>query len=126
MSTPEQKDILVRSGDYEPTRGILHLVMFNQGERTTRAIKALAGFWALAGISVFIIIAHWFLVPAFLIAGPVAAYRRYTTETNAEKATGTCPVHNGEFTMSLEAGDKLPIWKPCPECNAPLNLVEPP
>ena len=126
MPTAKQQEILIKSGDYAPTVGLLHLKAFSQQERTIRAAKAWLGFWLLAVLSIPIIIAHWILIPAFLIAGPVVAFRRMKTESNAEKATGPCPVHHGDITIDMEAGDELPIWTPCPECKAPLHLIHKP
>ena len=126
MPTATQREIIIKSGDYAPMAGLLHLTAFTQRDRTIRAVKAWLGFWLLAVLSIPIIVAHWILIPAFLIAGPVVAFRRLKTEANTESATGTCPVHHGEITIELEAGDRPPIWKPCPECNAPLHLIDKP
>lgn len=124
MPTPAEHTIRVQSGDYPARDGLLHTRVFSQAERTRRAALAWLGFWLLAVLSIPIVIAHWVLTPAFLITGPVVAYRRMKMLEASEQATGTCPVHDGRFTLELEAGDTLPLWQPCPECNAPLHLVD--
>ncbi|KAF0190719.1 MAG: hypothetical protein FD165_2507 [Gammaproteobacteria bacterium] len=124
MPTSAEHKIRVNSGEYPARDGLLHTRVYSQKERTRRAALAWLGFWLLAALSIPIVVAHLILIPAFLIAGPVVAYRRLKMREAAEKATGFCPVHDGEFTMELEAGDTLPIWQPCPECHAPLHLVD--
>ena len=124
MPTSAEQNILVNSGDYPAREGVLQTRVFSQAERASRAALAWISFWVLAVLSVPIIGAHWVLVPGFLIAGPWAAWRRLRTLAVSDRATGTCPVHGGVFTLDLEAGDRLPIWKPCPECHAPLHLVD--
>jgi len=103
--------------------GTLHSLVYSSGERTGRALKMLAIAWLLAGITLFIPIAHFFLVPIFVIAGPVMAWSRYRAEVVPEKVTGICPECGEEITIDLDPSDKLPKWSYCPKCNKSLHLV---
>lgn len=104
--------------------GTMFFTTYNPADRTTRAITALVVCWVLAGVTLFIPIAHFFLVPAFLIAGPVVAFSRYKQMDSKEKVDGTCPLHNGEISIKLENTDQLPKHTYCPECNGAIQLVE--
>ena len=122
MSTSTEQKILIDSGDYPAREAVLRMREFSQRERVKRALIAWAGFWLLAALSVPILVAHWILVPAFLVAGPWVGWRRLNTLSVPDKVTGTCPAHQGEFMLELEPDERLPLWKPCPGCGAPLHL----
>jgi hypothetical protein len=79
-------------------------------------------FWGLALLSVPILVAHWVLVPAFLLAGPVAAYLRYQVTMISEKAAGECPSCHEHISVALEPKERPPLWKYCPLCNVPVQL----
>ena len=74
MSTRETQQIAIKGSDAaESCIGQLHSQRFASGERMGRALKVLAVCLLLAVVTAFIPIAHFFLVPLFLIAGPVLA-----------------------------------------------------
>jgi hypothetical protein len=89
-----------------------------------RALLRLAACWAAAGVTLFIPLAHFVLVPGFLIAGPVMAVGAYRTEWARNHATGHCPACQADITLALEAKDTLPKWTYCPACNVPLQIIE--
>ncbi len=97
--------------------------LFSPGERTAQALKILGLCWLLAGITLFIPIAHFFLVPLFLVAGPIMAFNKYRVESAADSATGDCPECREFVSISLDSADKLPKWTYCPKCSKPLHLV---
>lgn len=81
-------------------------------------------FWAMAGVTLFIPLAHFVLVPGFLIAGPVVAVMVYRSEQARDHAEGRCPLCGEEITIKLEAKDEIPKWTYCPACNAALQITE--
>ncbi|MBI5185008.1 MAG: hypothetical protein HZA01_04690 [Nitrospinae bacterium] len=99
------------------------MVRYDKNERMRRALKTLGFFWALAVASVPVVIAHFVLVPGFLIAGPFLAFRKFKAETALEKALGACPACDKEISFALEPADVLPKWTYCPRCNASLQLA---
>ena len=121
MTTIVTRPILVKSGDIE-NEALLHMKSFDARERKIRAAKIWGLMWLGAVLSVPIIIAHFVLVPGFLIAGPVMAMKRYRTTEIPDHASGTCPAGKEEFTVPLEASAKLPMWTHCPQCHASLYL----
>lgn len=123
MATMVQRPILLKSGDAVGD-GILHLQAFDPRERKIRAAKMLGLMWLFAALSVPIIIAHFVLVPGFLLAGPVMAFKRYRVTEVPDHVSGNCPAGKEDFTLSLEASDRLPMWSHCPSCNASLYLMD--
>ena len=97
-------------------------VTYSNAERKTRAIKALLGFWALAVLSIPIIIAHFVLIPGFLIGGVVMSSKRWKTEKEAESVSGVCPACGNAITIKLEKKGDLPQWQYCPSCADSLEL----
>lgn len=100
----------------------LHTIHYDQTDCLKRALMRLGLFWLLSIVSIFIIIAHWVLVPGFFIAGPVVAVMTYKTKQAAEKCTGQCPSCDEQITVKMEAKDTLPKWTYCPSCNNPLHI----
>lgn len=123
MTTMVQRPIVLKSGDVTG-EGVLYLQAFDTKERKIRAAKTWALMWLLALLSLPIIIAHFILVPGFLIAGPVLAVRRYRVTEVPDHVSGNCPSGKEEFTLALEASDHLPMWSYCPVCNSSLQLLE--
>lgn len=123
MTTMVQRPIVLKSGD-ATGEGVLHMQTFDAKERKMRAAKTWALMWLFAVLSIPIIIAHFVLVPGFLIAGPVLAVRRYRVTEVPDHVSGVCPTNNDEFNLKLEASDRLPMWSYCPICNSSLQLLE--
>jgi hypothetical protein len=124
MPEIEHSDVYLQDNDGNHQPGQLQTTRYDQGDRVKRALQRLGFFWLLAGITLFIPIAHFVLVPGFLIAGPVMAYLTYRTEAVRNHTTGTCPVCGEAVTLAMDAKDNLPKWTYCPSCNAPLQISE--
>ena len=124
MASKQEQLIDIQDDNGNSQTGTMFYTAFSAADRTTRAVTAQVICWILAGITLFIPIAHFFLVPAFLIAGPVMAFSRYKQTNAKEKVEGTCPRHNGQFTINLETTDTLPKWTYCPECDGAIQFVE--
>lgn len=123
MSHTEQQPIEIHANDGSNCPGLWQLTHYDQRERFIRAGKQLALYWALALLSIPILVAHWILVPAFFLAGPVMAYLRFRMTQRSDHATGHCPVNQHEISIPLKAAERLPQWKYCPVCRAPLQLL---
>jgi hypothetical protein len=74
-----------------PTQATATLVPLGPGRRLARALAALAACWAAAVVAVFIPVAHFLLVPALAIAGPVWACFRLRERQRLVRVRGTCP-----------------------------------
>lgn len=113
----------IESDNFPSYTGTLYSQVFSDRDRLLRALKMLGILWVLALVTLFIPIAHFVLVPTFLIAGPVVAFKRYAMKSALEKAGGKCPACGQEVTIPLEPGDRLPKRTYCPACNKPIRLV---
>ncbi len=117
----ERQAVDLRHEDHV-TAGELSIRIYSSGERAKRAVGGLAACWALAGVTLFIPIAHFVLVPGFAIAGPIVALRLYTQDQAMLDVKGPCPACNESVTIELDAKDKLPLWTYCPQCRASVHI----
>jgi len=122
------------TADREVLPGALHLFGFpkvaaqvtvvrrSPADRMRRALLGLGSFWGIAILCVFIPIAHFVLVPSFLIIGIVVAVRRLREGASVEAVTGVCPRCGVE--RSFEAGSALRAESTvsCRECHNQLEL----
>ncbi len=124
MATSETRAIVIENDRGGDADGTLHVRKFSVMDRVLRALLMLGLMWLLALVSVLIPVAHFVLVPALLLAGPVVAFMRFRiTEVN-ERVTGACPTCGREITVALEAGDRLPLWTYCPSAGDPIHLLD--
>lgn len=118
----------------ETLPGALHLFGFpdvqarvtvvrrSPADRLRRAALGFGMFLGIAILCVFIPIAHFVLVPGFLIAGIVFAAMRLREAATVVEVTGVCPRCGVE--RSFEAGGKLRAESTvsCPECHNQPDL----
>jgi hypothetical protein len=116
------RTIQLKSQAGDTTRAEMTLQAYSNAERKKRAILTLLSFWALAALSIPILIAHFILVPGFFIGGIVLSSKRWRTAEEAESVSGTCPACHNEITINLEKKGELPQWQYCPSCSDSLEL----
>lgn len=121
MPQAKQQPVLIKGKGDETSAGTLHISIYSARERATRAAIVLALWWALALLSVLIPLAHFILVPLFLITGPVMAYKRFRTIEVSERVEGHCPVCRNTITLKLGPAEKPVLWKYCPLCQEPMS-----
>lgn len=124
MAEKEERPIQIKSEAGTHGAGILHVTHYEKNERVKRAMTVLGLCWLGAAASIPVVIAHWVLVPGFLIAGPVMAYKRLNQDWVNKQATGTCPHCEQDIKIDTEANETLPKWTYCPACNKAIQLVE--
>ncbi len=124
MPSSEITPVQFRDNNGKAADGKLYTTVYASGDRMRRALLRLFLSWGLAGVSLFIPLAHFVLVPGFLIAGPVLAVMVYRGTQARDRAEGECPVCGERISIKLEAGDEIPKWTYCPACNAALQITE--
>lgn len=117
---------MITNSDGARVAATLQVRRFDTRDRLLRALRTLALMWLFALITVAIPIAHFVLVPALLLAGPVMAWMRYRITEQNESIAGVCPTCSASFTKELDAADRLPLWTYCPPADDPIHLVEAP
>lgn len=126
MAVSESRPVVIRNDEGGSVPGTLQVRKFDTRDRVLRAAVGLVLMWVLALASVPILVAHFVLVPGFLIGGLVVAYLRYrTTEVN-ESVTGTCPTCGNDMTITLDSSDRLPLWTYCVPSGHPIQLLDSP
>ena len=89
----------------QPTAGTVTIHEFDREQRLRRAVTGLGKWWGIAVLCVFIPVAHFVLVPAFLAYGGVQFVQRLGTAELATGARDTCPDCGAE----LEVIEQEPI-----------------
>src|SRR4051794_18352309 len=90
LTTPDEK-----SG-----AGTALIQEWSQKERSRRALRMLGILWGLMLISVLIPVAHFVLVPAFFLAGPIVAFIVHDQRKAIVGGEGICPQCGKPFTIA--------------------------
>ncbi|MBA3684320.1 MAG: hypothetical protein H0W72_03665 [Planctomycetes bacterium] len=102
--------------------GIIHVGQVSAGGRAWRASKVLGMCWSIALVTALIPVAHFVLVPAFLLAGPIAAIAAYARERIVIGGSATCP--NCRGAVALRRGSaSTGFTQNCPSCRVQLNVA---
>jgi len=108
--------------DGASTAAVMQAITFTPQEQKSRAMKKFLMFFVIASVCILIPIAHFFLVPGFLIGGIIAAKRLWNRSSEGIDAKGICPACNKQITINLDKNGELPQWHDCPECGDALEL----
>ena len=109
----------------QPTAGQVTIHAFDRAQRLQRALGALATWWGIAVLSVFIPVAHFILVPSFLAYGGWQFFQRLGTVELATDARGTCPDCGAEQVLDLTPRWRTPQPVTCRHCHRGLRLTAP-
>src|SRR5262249_41873538 len=91
MSAPTERVAMLEAFGAPPTQATAVLVSQNPAQRLVRALSILGGCWAAAIVSVFFPVAHFFLVPGFIVLGVVLAVLRSRERERLLGIHGVCP-----------------------------------
>jgi len=109
------------SGEERDAR--LEIRAFDRAARLRRAVGGLAAWWTVAIACAFIPVAHFALVPGFLLFGLFTFVQRLRTATVVVAARGSCPDCDAEQDLDL-----LGPWREgrdlaCRACHRSLRLT---
>jgi hypothetical protein len=90
-------------------------------DRSKRALKILGICWGIALFSIIIPIAHFILVPSFILAGPIAAFFTYQQSDAVLGGKGTCP-HCGQPFEIARMKIKWPLDDICAKCHSSVKI----
>jgi hypothetical protein len=96
-------------------------------DRSTRIRRALVGLtvgWGLALVSLAVPLAHFLLVPGFLVFGIILFTQRIRLRRTASDAHGTCPDCGEAQEFDLPTRWQLPARTACRRCQRVLELRE--
>ncbi|MBC7692325.1 MAG: hypothetical protein H7222_11225 [Methylotenera sp.] len=113
--------VKIRSQTDEVSIGSVQLEIWDQKERMRRALKLLALLWGIGIFCVILPLVHFFLVPSFLIAGPIAASIVYAKDRMILGGKGLCP-HCKQDLPIAKTQDQWPISDLCTVCQSALSI----
>jgi hypothetical protein len=108
----------------ERTTGEVRIERWDPSARLLRAAKRWVVLWGLAVVSVLVPVAHFVLVPALLIAGPIAAFMRWRQRSGVLGGEGMCPACRVLMTIDAHA-DEWPLFDVCEACRATPRVEKP-
>lgn len=95
--------------------GDVYVQTWDQRERILRSVKIGAGCFGFAVIAVFIPLLHFVLVPAFLIATPIVAYKAYLMQAVALGGMSRCPKCSAPMAIVRQKLE-WPLKDVCAKC----------
>lgn len=113
--------LVLVANEEKHTSGEVTLQEWDSSDRMKRALKMFGMLWGAAVVSVLIPLAHFVLVPGFLIAGPIVAYFVYQNEKMILGGQGTCPNCGKPFTIA-KGKVRWPMNDLCSECQSPAKI----
>lgn len=105
------------------TAATVRVVFYDHAQRVRRALIGLGTWWGAALLSVLIPIAHFVLVPSFVIYGVYTFVRRLTANQVAVAGRGTCPDCGREQPLDVTGRWSLPRTTSCRYCQRSLQLT---
>jgi hypothetical protein len=105
-----------------PSKATVTIQSFDKPQRMRRALKGLAKFWAAAVGSVFIPVAHFLLVPSFLLFGAYTFWERLNARQIALAAEGVCPDCGKAQKLDTGGRWRVPRDIACRYCQRSLRL----
>ncbi len=120
--TEQQLPVFITAFGASPRPGTATIVEQTPGERTFRTLSGVGMFWALAFGGLFIPVAHFFLVPAFVVAGIVMGIKRAREDRRLLGVRGACPRCGVE--QRFPVGGRLFDGRgfDCPRCHNNLRV----
>lgn len=122
-ATLRVQPILLKGYSGAPTPGTVAIQTFNREQRVRRALAGLGKWWGVAVLAVFIPIAHFVLVPSFLMYGAWQFFQRLGTVELASDGRGTCPDCGAEQPLDLAPRWRAPQPVTCRHCGRGLQLA---
>ena len=108
-----------------PSTASVEVLRLDGADRVRRSLKHLGICWGAAIVSVFIPVAHLFLVPGLFVAGIVLLVRDLRIGQLVRRARGTCPDCGTEQTLDLSGRWRGGAEIACRNCHRMLRLTSP-
>ncbi len=123
MSTETEVPTFLTAFGHEASPARALIVEQAPGQRFARTLGGLGMFWGLGLASVFIPVAHFVLVPTFVVGGVVMAVKRAREDRRLLWVRGACPRCGVE--QELKPGGRFVDGRTfdCPSCHGNITLV---
>jgi hypothetical protein len=125
--TIQQTRCRLRGYSERRTQATVDVLLLDPVDRTRRALRHLGICWGGSVVSIFIPVAHFFLVPGFFLAGIVYLVADLRTPQLVAAARGTCPDCGADQALDLAGRWRGAAEVACRACHRMLRLEpEPP
>lgn len=122
---PREQPFLLNGFSPSPGHGSVTVITYDRPARWRRALRALGKWWGIALLSILIPVAHFVLVPSFLLFGLYQFLDRLGAALVPFDARGTCPDCGTDQAFELAARWRIPQLVSCHECHRGLRLTVP-
>jgi len=120
-STQQTQTVVIKYSDSSPTSGEVEVQLHNKNQRLISCIKFWGICWLLAVVSIFLPILHFFLVPTFILAGPLVGLYKYGQKGTVLGGVGKCPACQAD--LKIEKGNlKWPLEELCTSCRRAVKI----
>ena len=123
MAHEIEREVRLTAFGHEPCPATAVVIEQPPGTRFGRVLGGLGLFWGLGLASVFIPVAHFVLVPTFVVGGIVMAVKRAREDRRLIVLRGACPRCGAaqEFRPGGRFADARTF--DCPKCHGNLTLT---
>jgi len=123
MATETEVPAQLTAFGHPPQPVVAAIIEQAPGQRFARTLGGLGMFWGLALVSLFIPVAHFILVPTFLVAGIAMAIKRSQEDRRLLRVRGACPRCGA--VQELAPGGRFVDGRSfdCPKCHGNLTLI---
>ena len=101
--------------------GSINIISWSKSQRSKRCVLFWTASWVAALIAVFIPLAHFFLVPAFFILGPVLGLRQLQITKQITGGTASCPACASDLKIE-KCSYKWPLEELCTNCRRNITI----
>jgi hypothetical protein len=108
---------------HPPSRVTAVVIEQTPAQRLGRALAGLGMFWALALGGLFIPVAHFILVPTFVVTGIIVAVKRAREDRRLAQLRGACPRCGA--AQEFKPGGRFVTGRSvnCAKCHGTLTVV---
>jgi len=115
------QNVVVIGKNKSSNPGQVEIHQFDSKDRLMRGLKSGGLFFGLALFSLFIPLAHFVLVPAFLIASFIAFPVAYGAKSKVMGGSSQCPDCQAIFRIEKSA-DQWPLEDVCSQCQSHVTI----
>jgi hypothetical protein len=119
----ESIQVIFQAINGSETKGVVRVKNFSPRETILRAAKGLGFCWLLALASVLVPIAHFVLVPLFLLAGPIWSFILFRQKSVLLGGEGECPKCKNHLKIT-KGNENWPLKETCPHCLFEIGIVK--
>lgn len=117
----ENISVVVKGGQQSDQVGTVELLVLDSKAKRKKGLKLLVILWVLALFSILIPVAHFVLVPLFLLAGPAVAIFCLFQPDSVKGGELKC-VHCLEDSQVLPNTANWPLHQNCTSCGEFLKI----